>query len=253
MKNYIKILSILSIFSNSLYAQTISHNNDIWLHYFGKFNLKGRSAVSFEATSRYANGFSEKQQYFVRPSFDYKFSKNLTASLGYSHYKTYVYGEPAINKIPVPENHVWLQATISSQISKLKITNRLRDENRWVGIAGKENNSNDLSIIDYTYRNRIRHMILANYPIAKISNKYQLSAIAGDEAFYNVGKNAGATLMNQNRIIGGMGLTTNPHLQFQLAYIHQHIWNFSNTIRESNPTIRLSVYTNVDLFDSKKQ
>ncbi|MBK6978229.1 MAG: DUF2490 domain-containing protein [Cytophagaceae bacterium] len=75
MKNYIKILTILSVISNQLNAQTISHNNDIWLHYFGKFNLKGRSSVSFEATSRYANGFSEKQQYFIRPSVDYKFSK----------------------------------------------------------------------------------------------------------------------------------------------------------------------------------
>ena len=253
MKNYIKILTILSVISNQLNAQTISHNNDIWLHYFGKFNLKGRSSVSFEATSRFANGFSEKQQYFIRPSVDYKFSKNLTGSVGYSHYKTYVYGKPAINKIPIPENHAWLQATIISQISKLKITNRLRDENRWVGIAGNENNSNELTIVDYTYRNRLRHMILAIYPIIKISKKYQLSAIAGDEAFYNIGKYAGATFLNQNRIIGGMGLTINPHIQFQLAYIHQHIWNFSNTIRESNPTVRFSVYTNVDLFGSKNQ
>lgn len=252
MKNYLKILFLSLVLTNTLRAQTISHNNDIWLHYFGKFNLEKRTSISFEATSRYANGFSEKQQYFVRPSVDYKFSKIFTGSLGYSHYKTYVYGEPAINKIPVPENHIWVQGTFTNQIGKLKLTNRLRDENRWVGIAGKENNSNDLSIIDYTYRNRVRHMILANYPIARISQKYQLSAIAGDEAFYNVGKNAGATLMNQNRIIGGMGLTINPQLQFQMAYIHQHVWNFSNTIRESNPTVRFSVYTNIDLFDSKK-
>jgi deoxycytidylate deaminase len=54
----------------------------------------------------------------------------------------------------------------------------------------------------------------------------------------------GATLLNQNRIIAGVGYNIDTHNQLQLSYIHQKIWNFPDTIEENNPTVRLSYYTN---------
>lgn len=239
------LLSVL--FGVSLRAQTVkSQNNDIWLHYVGKNNLNEKWAFTLEATMRYANGFSEKQQWFVRPSVDYQFAKHFSTSVGYSHYNTYSYGNPAMNKTETPEDHVWIQGTYVHNSGDFKFTHRLRNEHRFVGIAKYEVETANYEIDTYEYRNRLRYLFLANYPLLKKDNQVKLSGLLGNEAFINIGTNAGKTLFNQNRVIAGLAYNFNSHHQFQVSYIYQHIWNFSNTIQESNPTIRVSYLTNFD-------
>ena len=227
------------------FTQTVySQNNDFWLHYFGKNMLTPKLSFTLEGTFRFANGLSEKQQWFIRPSLDYQLTKRLVGSIGYTHYDTYVYGNPAINKTTIPENHLWLQGQFVHQFGDFKMINRLRDENRYVGIAVKTVDGS--YVIDhFDYRNRLRYMLLLNYALLKKDSKTTtLFGIVGDEAFFNIGSNAGATFMNQNRIIAGFGYNINPQHQLQVSYIHQNIWNFSNSILENNPTARLSYYTN---------
>lgn len=254
MKRYshflVALVGLLGILSpNSSSAQTKTSNNDVWFHYVGKNMLTKKLSFTLEATMRYANGVSEKQQYFVRPSFDYQFTKKFNGSIGYSHYNTYVYGSPTLNKTDIPEDHVWIQGTFVHTKGKFKFTHRLRDENRFVGIAVK--NGTDYSIDHYEYRNRLRYMFLMNYTLTKKDDKVKLFGILGDEAFFNIGSNAGKTFFNQNRIIGGLGYNIDKNQQIQLSYIHQNIWNYTNTLQESNPTIRISYITNLDF--SKKE
>lgn len=237
------IASFLAV-STSL-AQVKESNNNIWLHYFGKNRITEKFSFSFEATMRYANGVSEKQQYFIRPSVDYQFTKKFMGSVGFSHYNTYSYGNPAMNKISIPENHFWIQGTFVHNSGQLKITHRLRDELRYVGIAKAQSNG-DLEIDHYDYRNRMRYMLLFNYPLMKKDEVTKLFALFGDEVFMNLGSNAGKTFLNQNRFIGGVGYNFDKNHQIQLSYIHQNIWNYTNTFQESNPTVRLTYVTNFD-------
>lgn len=238
-------LLVIFIGIQKIQAQAESSNGNIWFHYFGKNMMTDKLSFSFEATMRYANGFSEKQQYFVRPSFDYQFTKQFMGTVGYSHYNTYSYGDPAMNRTSIPEDHVWIQGTFVHTSNDLRITHRLRDEFRFVGIATL-NDSGEYDINHYDYRNRMRYMILFNYPLIKKEDATKLFAVLGNEVFLNLGSNAGKTLLNQNRIIGGLGYNFDKNHQIQLSYIHQHIWNFSNTLLESNPTLRLSYITNFD-------
>lgn len=239
-------IGIASLFTvNSSQAQVKESNNDIWLHYFGKNMITEKFSFSFEATMRYANGFSEKQQYFIRPSVDYQFSKKFMGSVGFSHYNTYSYGNPAMNKISIPENHFWIQGTFVHNSGQLKITHRLRDEFRYVGVPLMQSNG-DLEIDHYDYRNRMRYMLLFNYPLIKNEDVTKLFALLGDEVFMNIGSNAGKTFLNQNRIIGGVGYNFDKNHQIQLSYIHQNIWNYTNTFQENNPTVRLTYVTNFD-------
>lgn len=254
MKNNKKYIAIVLLLLGCMFpfisnAQTKTSNNDVWFHYVGKNMLTKKLSFTLEATMRYANGLSEKQQYFIRPSVDYQFTKKFMGSVGYSHYNTYVYGSPSLNKIDIPEDHVWIQGTFVHSKGKFKFTHRLRDENRFVGIAVK--NGTNYTIDHYDYRNRLRYMFLMNYTLTKKEDKVKLFGIFGDEAFLNIGANTGKTFFNQNRVIGGLGYNIDSHNQIQLSYIHQNIWNFSNTLQESNPTIRLSYITNLDF--SKKQ
>ena len=258
MKNTIFLIFLMALlgFSKAQSQTVYSQNNNIWLHYSGKNMLTKKLSFTFEATMRFANGFSEKQQYFVRPSLDYQLTKHLMGSIGYSHYVTYVYGNPALYKMPIPENHVWIQGQFVHQFGDLKVTNRLRDEFRYVGIAVKAADGS-YGIDRYVYRNRFRYMLLLNYPLMKRADKSTaLFGILGDEVFLNVGSiaampntdtNVGATLLNQNRIIAGFGYNINKHHQLQLSFIQQHIWNFADTIEERNPTVRVSYITNFSL------
>ena len=166
-------------------------------------------------------------------------------SVGFSHYNTYSYGNPAMNKISIPENHFWIQGTFVHNSGQLKITHRLRDEFRYVGVAKAQSNG-DLEIDHYDYRNRMRYLLLFNYPLMKKVEVTKLFALFGDEIFVNLGSNAGKTVLNQNRLIGGVGYDFDKNHQMQLSYIHQNIWNFTNTFQESNPTIRLTYVTNFD-------
>lgn len=253
MKNIVRlgtVVLLLMIFYKG-YSQEISNNTNVWLHYSGKNKFSEKLSVTLEASLRYADGFSEKQQWLIRPSLDYQFSKSITASVGYTYYDTYVYGEIPMNKIPIPEHHAWIQGTFSYQLDDLKFTHRLRDENRFVGIV-PPNSQGALEIANYEYRNRLRYMLLLNQPLLKKDGKAKMFAVLGDEVFVNVGVKEAKTLVQQNRIIGGLGYNFDAHHQIQINYIHQNIWNLKNTIVENNPTIRISYITNFDWFKKKE-
>ena len=227
-------ISLLMFYINS-YAATQSNNNNLWFHYVGKVQFNTHWSFTFETTDRFTDWGKQHQQWFVRPSIDYAINKHFTASLGYSHYKTFSYGNPAMFKSPIEEDHIWGQLSSKHAIKKWTVSNRLRDENRFIGA-------------DQTYRNRLRYMLLLNYPLIPKKLNFQL----GDEAFFNVGSYSGKSVMNQNRIIAGLAWFYKPNFQIQLNYIHQNIWNYSNTIFENNPTIRLSILNTFNLHKNEK-
>jgi len=228
MKTHINKFFIFSLlaFTISLRAYTQafqSQNNNIWLHYFGKNILSTRLSFPFETSFRFANGYSEKQQYFVRPSLDYQFTKHFVGSLGYSYYLTYSYGNPANNKIPVPENRGWLQAQLTHKFGDLKITNRLPNENRLVGLSVKGLNCRH-NIDHYVCRNRFRYMLFLNCPLINDEKKAsKVSGILGDKVFLNIGgiaaisnaeTSVGATLFDQNLVIADFGGNIHPITRF---------------------------------------
>lgn len=249
MNNIIRLRAVvlfLMIFLKG-YSQQVSNNTNVWLHYSGKNKFSEKLSFTLEATMRYADGFSQKQQWFVRPSLDYQFSKSFIASVGYTYYDTYVYGEIPMNKMTTPEHHVWLQGSFTHNLNDLKFTHRLRDENRFVGIA-TSNSQGELEITNYEYRNRLRYMFLLNHPLTKKKGKAKLFAVLGDEVFMNIGVKEAKTVVQQNRIIAGLGYNFNEHHQIQINYFHQNIWNLKNTLLEDNPTLRISYITNFDWY-----
>ena len=233
-KPSIILLCLMTILNTATNAQVKTQNNNIWAHYVGKVNFNKKLSFTFEATKRNTEWGQKPQQWFVRPSIDYNINKMFTASIGYTHYKTFSYGSPAIFKSPVEEDHIWVQLNGKYKIKSSTIQTRLRDENRFIGT-------------DRTYRNRLRFMALYTHPIIKKQDAPLLSFVIGDEAFFNVGSYSGKSLMNQNRIIAGFAYNFNKNNQIQINYIHQNIWNYSNTILENNPSIRVSYFQTINI------
>ncbi len=253
MKKSIKtplFLFVLFSLCNNVFGQVINHNNDIWLHYLGKNTIEKKLSLTLEGSLIFANGFDQKQQYFIRPSVDYQFTKQISGSIGYTHHEFFVYGDVPLNRVVTPEDNVWIQGVYSCAKNDFKFTHRLRDESRWVGVATK-NEAGDFVITNRDYRNRLRYMYLVNYTLTKKEDKTQLFAFLGDEIFMNIGVKAAKTFVQQNRVIAGLGYNLNPQHQIQISYIHQNLWNVPNTIQENNPTLRISYVTNLDWSKKK--
>ena len=224
----------MAILNTTTNAQVKTQNNNLWVHYVGKVNFTNKLSFTLEATKRNTEWGKTSQQWFVRPSIDYNINKMFTASLGYTHYKTFPYGSPAIFKSSVEEDHIWVQLNGKYKIKSSTLQTRLRDENRFIGV-------------DQTYRKRLRFMALFTHPIIKKLDATLLSFVIGDEAFFNVGSYSGKSLLNQNRIIAGFAYNFNKNNQIQINYIHQNIWNYSNTILENNPSIRVSYFQTINI------
>lgn len=254
ISNKYKITFVLFIhFSISSFceAQTISQNNNIWIHGVGKIAFNSKWSFTFEACKRYTDFGKANQQWFIRPSVDFTAKNKYIYSIGYSFYKTQSYGDPAMFFMEIPEQHGWLQIARTFNTGKWKIQNRLRNENRFVGVAKRtidtiSGNLND-QIESYTYRNRLRYMFIFNRPIIEFKNTKSISVLFGNEIFLNIGNFSGKSIMNQNRIIAGLVYSFDSKSQIQIAYIHQNIWNYSNTIIENNPTIRISFLNTIKL------
>lgn len=254
ISNKYKITFVLVIlFSNSSFceAQTISQNNNIWIHGVSKIAFNSKWSFTFEACKRYTEFGKVNQQWFIRPSIDFTTKKKYIVSIGYSFYKTQSYGNPAMFFMEIPEQHGWLQIARTFNTGKWKIQNRLRNENRFVGVAERRidtsnGNIND-KIVSYTYRNRLRYMLIFNRQIIEFKNTKSISVLFGNETFLNIGNFSGKSIMNQNRIIAGLAYSFDSKSQIQIAYIHQNIWNYSNTIIENNPTIRISFLNTIKL------
>ncbi|WP_258930601.1 DUF2490 domain-containing protein [Flavobacterium oreochromis] len=86
IKSSLFLLVLLSLYNN-VFGQVINHNNDIWLHYLGKNMVGKKLSLTLEGSLIFANGFDQKQQYFIRPSVDYQFTKEISASIGYTHHE----------------------------------------------------------------------------------------------------------------------------------------------------------------------
>jgi hypothetical protein len=228
------LLCLMTILSTATNAQVKTQNNNIWVHYVGKVNFNKKLSFTIEATKRNTEWVQKPQQWFVRPSIDYNINKLFTAGIGYTYYETFSYGTPAIFKSLIEEDHIWMQLNGKFSIKSSTLQTRLRDENRFIGT-------------DRIYRNRLRFMALYTHPIIKKQDAPLLSFVVGDEVFFNVGSYSGKSLMNQNRIIAGFAYNFNKDNQIQINYIHQNIWNYSNTILESNPTIRFSYFQTINI------
>lgn len=241
---YSGLFAIVFLHGMSLDGQTVSRNNNSWLHQVATFRLSKHWGLGFESTYRLTEGFRTRQQWFVRPCLDYYASEKLIVTLGYSRYTTYAYGKPAMNFRPVPEDHVWLQLTHKHKVNDMRFTNRLRNENRWVGMPfsfyDSANQKTGTGISGFEYRNRLRYMFIFQKEILKKNGNPVVELVAGDEVFLNLGSYSGKTIMNQNRVIAGFQYNLNTSHKLQVTYIHQNVWNFQNTILESNPTIRLT-------------
>ena len=227
---------ILLIKLNPLAAQSevVDHSFDTWWTLNNKFMLNDKLYLSSEIHIRRASGWTDWQQFIVRPALNYKQSDKLEFAAGYSYILSYPYGNQPI-KVKTPENNLWEQATTKNEFGKLKVQNRYRLEHRFIGHVTTADNLN--YYIDGTdFQQRFRYRFTAVYPI---NERFSLKGF--EEIWWNLNPNLMPTGLNQNWLYGGLNYKVNSKLSTDLGFMNQRIKKSDNIHYESNATLQLTI------------
>lgn len=214
--------------------RVIDRSFNIWTSANAKYNFHPNWYLRSEIHIRCAKGFSNWQQFVVRPSVHYLLKSRADFAIGYSYIQSYPYGKQAI-PITTPEHNVWEQVLLKHLIGKLRLEHRYRFEQRYQGV--REQLSNGTYIVNgFELAERFRYRLTFVIPVAW-KGRWFISVF--DEIFVNQ-SNFVPVSFNQNWAYLGAGFKFNQRGTIELGYFDPFIRKSDGVHFEHNPTIQFS-------------
>lgn len=163
-----------------------------------------------DAHLREYNFFRSTSFIFGRVGLGYQFNKNISAVVGYGN--LLLSPTTAGWTTKSDENRIFEQLQLSSAYGKLKIVQRLRNEQRWVQII-----ANNAKTGSNKFTDRVRYLFSAIYPVFKNPQLPQLTI--ADECMLQFGSAVVYNTFDQNRIFAGIKQKINNNLSFDAGYM----------------------------------
>lgn len=228
----------LLLFAVSASAQSVSdHNANGWFMYFGDHPIaKTRWGVHLEGQWRRNDVALQWQQLLLRPAVNFQVNKKVSLTAGYGYIRTHGYGDfPA--PATAPEHRFFEQVTITPRVKNLDFQNRLRLEQRNLGVMTPQRTG-------WRYENRLRYLLRANVPLAK-DGKYYLGLY--NEIMFNYGKNVLRNVFDQNRAYVALGRDIGHETKFEVGFMEQTLQRRGGLIFEHNHTLQVAIYSKLPL------
>jgi hypothetical protein len=236
MKKLISLACACMLLAASLPAQvkTEKRNNLVWFGDFSKLKLNEHWSVYFDFGLRRTEWLSKWSQVLIRPGITYSFNENVSFTAGLAYFDHYSAG------IVRQEFRGWEQLLFSERIGRLKITHRLRAEQRTNQYV-----ENGLLTETYKYNNRYRYQLGIQLPLnhATLENKTVYLTVS-DEAMLNSGHGIVYNYFDQNRAAAGIGFKFNELLNISVSYMNDYIQKNQPGAFENNNVIVLNLYHN---------
>ena len=249
MKNTLAFLGLFLTLS-SLNAQikpATDPNTNLWVSHLGDHKISDKWSIHSEIHIRRSELGLGMQQLLIRPAVNYNISDAIIATVGYSFYSTYRYGDIPV-KYNTPEHHSFEQIHIGQSSGRWKFSGRFRLEQRF--IAGFDNNGN---IVKWNYLNRARTRLMVTVPLNKPKiAKGVVFASAYDEMFVNFSDPTRSPWVHQNRVSVLIGYQIKTNMSIQLGYLFQNIFRPNIPLNEENSTIHMIWTWNLDLRKKDK-
>lgn len=254
MKNIVLLITVPLILQTAAIGQTqknVVHNSNAWLMYFGSHKLNEKWGLHLEAQLRRSEFLSEPQQLLLRGGINYHLNAQVFFSAGYCFIETSPYGEqPA--KATYPENRLWEQVQIKTQLQKIEWISRFRLEQRFSKLP-VENSPGVFEPGDAVYTNRMRILNRVSIPFkGKLITDKSFYFTAYDEIMWNWGENTGPNLLDQNRIYGALGYVIPAVGRLEIGYLLQSIYKSDGIRVEQNHTFQLALFSNINFFRKTK-
>lgn len=245
MKKILSIGFFLLPFISKAQNDRIKDDNTLaWAQLIGTVKLTNKWDALFEYQWRRTNGLKHWQQSLLRTGIQYRLNNQFSFAAGYAWIETFPYGDfPLAANGTFPEHRIHEQVQLKNTFGKLAINQRLRIEQRWIGRVQPNTNR---KIEDWIYSNRFRHLLRLQYPL--VNNNKLYSAVA-DEIFISAGKNVGANVFDQNRIMAILGSKISNQISLEAGFINQTLFQgrrvSNNTIVQNNNGVTLALIVNL--------
>jgi hypothetical protein len=245
MRKIVLIGFFLLPFISKAQNDRIKDDNTIaWAQLFGTVKLNNKWDALFEYQWRRLDGLKYWQQSLLRTGIQHRLNNQVSFAVGYAWIETFPYGDyPIAANGTFPEHRIHEQVQLRNTFGKLSINQRLRIEQRWIGRVQANTNR---KIEDWIYSNRFRHLVRLQYPL--MDNNKLYSAVA-DEVFISAGKNVGANVFDQNRIMLILGSKLSNQLSLEAGFINQTLFQGrrvnGNTIVQNNNGATLALIVNL--------
>ncbi len=216
MKIYIKILLLAitafcsSVSSGQTATKQISHTTYSWVSINSSLYINRQWFIMADAHLRENNFFSSTSFVFGRVGLGYQFNKNISAVVGYGNLLLSPTTPGWTTKSD--ESRIFEQVQLSSAYGKLKILQRLRNEQRWVQII-----ANNAQTGSNKFTDRVRYLFSATYPVFKNPKLPQLTI--ADECMLQFGSAVVYNTFDQNRVFAGIKQKINNNLSFDAGYM----------------------------------
>jgi hypothetical protein len=228
---------------------TVEQTNS-WLCYFGTWRFTNEWSLWTELQLRRANGIAAWQQILPRIGVQYHLNNDVWFTAGYAYVLTYPYGKlPIPLAEPRPEHRPWEQVTLRHKQGTVEFQHRFRLEQRLLQRWTDVDAASGLRLLTdgFTLENRMRYRLWVVIPFTSTpQGAPELFSVVHNEIFVNFGGNVGYNIFDQNRFGITLGYQFSPALNVQVGYMNQYIQKSNGRDAESNHTLTLFVFHNVD-------
>ena len=221
--------------SESQTTKEVNHNTHLWLSINSTYRFSKRWGMMADFHNRTGFAFQDPRFYFLRVGSNFWIQEKMTAAVGYAH----TWFSPAQSgwNVWANENRIYQQFLFNTGNSKIQVTQRLRNEQRWI-----QKIANDQRTGDTRFVNRVRYLLSFNFQVFK---KPELpSLVVADEVLLNFGKDIVYNTMDQNRLFIGIKQNLNHHLSFDFGYMNVFQQRSTGYQYDMNHTLRLFFYYN---------
>lgn len=196
-------LLILIAISASFNARAQSEDQlGSWYIYNGFFNVSPKVELFFETQLRNWETFSNPENFFVRPYFNYNVTQNFQPGIGLEYHKSWTYAEDPDDKVSSEEFRLTLQTMLFHKIGRVSLQHRYRYEFRNV---------------EGDHLQRTRYRIQATIPINKKSVEKGTFFMNTFNEFMVDTKPKLALSQNRFYVAGGYQFSNS--LNFQFGYL----------------------------------
>ncbi|MGV3557066.1 DUF2490 domain-containing protein [Larkinella arboricola] len=238
--SWFTVFGLVSLSGFGQQKRILDHNRIGWFVYNGDHELSKKWSLHTEYQWRRIDYIRTWQQSLARLGVKYKLTEKVQLGGGYTYFVTFPYGDHPVadQGVPTPEHRLYQDLELADTAGRFVLSHRFRLEERWLS---EQTPGDPRRISGWSYENRVRYQITVNYPLkgATIDNgEFYLTFF--DELFISFGKNAGANIYNQNRILGGLGYQFRDNFQLELGFLNQITQHAETDPTTGNPVFEFN-------------
>ncbi|TAE70288.1 MAG: DUF2490 domain-containing protein [Bacteroidetes bacterium] len=214
-------------------TKQVNHQFQSWFSINTTAQVTNKWGFIADAHIRRNNGIKDGSFYFLRGGLAYWLNPQLTAVVGYGH--MWVTPSTPGWRYHAQENRLYQQIQYSQTLGKLKLLQRLRNEQRWQQII-----KNDAPTGANRFTNRIRYLLSGTLTVH--SNKRVPQLVVANEICLHMGKDVVYNTFEQNRIFIGIRHTVSPTVSFDAGYMYLYQQKLNGFQYDANHTLRWFFY-----------